>query len=36
MLNAFVEIGYKVDWEVLKALDYDVSQKKEKELLLWV
>ncbi|WP_246484780.1 DNA (cytosine-5-)-methyltransferase [Virgibacillus salarius] len=36
MLNAFSEIGYKVDWEVLRALDYDVAQKRERIVIVGI
>ena len=36
MLNAFSEIGYKVDWEVLRALDYNVAQKRERIVIVGI
>lgn len=36
MLNAFSEIGYKVDWEVLNALNYDVAQKRERIVIVGI
>ena len=30
MIKVFSEIGYKVKWHVLRALDYDVAQKRER------
>lgn len=36
MLDAFQEAGYKVKWEVLKALDYDVAQKRERIVMVGI
>lgn len=36
MINVFGEIGYKVKWKLLKALDYDVAQKRERIVLIGV
>src|SRR5699024_602437 len=34
MLDAFSEAGYDVKWRVLKALDYDVAQKRERIVIV--
>src|SRR5699024_7931850 len=36
MLNAFSSIGYKVKWKVLRVLDYDVAQKRERIVIVGV
>lgn len=36
MLKVFSEIGYTVKWHVLKSLDYDVAQKRERIVLIGV
>lgn len=36
MLDAFSSIGYKVKWKVLRALDYDVAQKRERIVIVGV
>jgi len=36
MLEVFSEIGYKVKWKVLKALDYDVAQKRERIVIVGI
>jgi len=36
MLDVFSRIGYKVKWKVLKALDYDVAQKRERIVIVGV
>ncbi|MDQ2086455.1 DNA (cytosine-5-)-methyltransferase [Herbivorax sp. ANBcel31] len=36
MLKVFSDIGYTVKWHVLRALDYDVAQKRERIVLVGV
>jgi len=36
MLDVFSEIGYKVKWKVLRALDYDVAQKRERIVIVGI
>lgn len=36
MMNVFSSIGYKVEWKVLKALDYDVAQKRERIVIVGI
>ncbi|MFA1819210.1 DNA (cytosine-5-)-methyltransferase [Virgibacillus oceani] len=36
MLDVFSEIGYTVKWKVLKALDYDVAQKRERIVIVGI
>ncbi|OMC70337.1 DNA (cytosine-5-)-methyltransferase [Paenibacillus odorifer] len=36
MLKVFSEIGYEVKWKVLKALNYDVAQKRERIVIVGV
>lgn len=36
MLKVFSDIGYTVKWHVLKALDYDVAQKRERIVLIGI
>lgn len=36
MLKVFSEIGYTVKWKVLRALDYDVAQKRERIVLVGI
>ncbi len=36
MLKVFTEIGYKVKWKVLRALDYDVAQKRERIVIVGI
>lgn len=36
MLQTFESIGYTVQWKVLKALDYDVAQKRERIIMIGV
>lgn len=36
MLKVFSEIGYQVKWKVLKALDYDVAQKRERIVIVGI
>lgn len=36
MINVFEEIGYQVKWKVLRALDYDVAQKRERIVIIGV
>ncbi|WP_262421860.1 DNA (cytosine-5-)-methyltransferase [Bacillus aquiflavi] len=36
MLKVFSDIGYTVKWHVLRALDYDVAQKREKIVLIGI
>lgn len=36
MLQTFESIGYKVQWKVLKAVDYDVAQKRERIIIIGV
>ncbi|GLY12500.1 DNA (cytosine-5-)-methyltransferase [Pseudobacillus badius] len=36
MLKVFSEIGYTVKWQVLRALDYDVAQKRERIVLVGI
>lgn len=36
MLDVFSEIGYEVKWKVLRALDYDVAQKRERIVIVGI
>lgn len=36
MLKVFSDIGYTVKWKVLRALDYDVAQKRERIVLVGI
>lgn len=36
MLQVFSDVGYSVDWKVLRALDYDVAQKRERIVIIGV
>lgn len=36
MMNVFSSIGYQVKWKVLRALDYDVAQKRERIVIVGV
>lgn len=36
MLKVFSDIGYKVKWKVLKALDYEVAQKRERIVIVGI
>ncbi len=36
MLDVFASIGYEVRWKLLKALDYDVAQKRERIVIIGV
>lgn len=36
MLEVFENVGYKVEWKVLKALDYDVAQKRERIVIVGI
>lgn len=36
MLKVFSDIGYTVKWKVLRALDYDVAQKRERIVMVGV
>ncbi|WZL74286.1 DNA (cytosine-5-)-methyltransferase [Clostridiaceae bacterium 35-E11] len=36
MLKVFSEIGYTVKWHILRALDYDVAQKRERIVLVGI
>ncbi|TPE65941.1 DNA (cytosine-5-)-methyltransferase [Halalkalibacterium halodurans] len=36
MLKVFSDIGYTVKWHVLRALDYDVAQKRERIVLVGI
>lgn len=36
MIKVFSDIGYKVQWKVLKALDYDVAQKRERIVIVGI
>lgn len=36
MLKVFSDIGYTVKWHVLKGLDYDVAQKRERIVLIGI
>lgn len=36
MLDVFKNIGYEVKWKVLKALDYDVAQKRERIVIIGI
>lgn len=36
MLKVFSDIGYTVKWQVLRALDYDVAQKRERIMLIGI
>lgn len=36
MMDVFTSIGYKVTWKVLRALDYDVAQKRERIVIVGV
>ncbi|MGG0473554.1 DNA (cytosine-5-)-methyltransferase [Priestia aryabhattai] len=36
MLKVFSDIGYTVRWQVLRALDYDVAQKRERIVLVGI
>lgn len=36
MLNVFSNIGYTVKWKVLRALDYDVAQKRERIVIVGI
>ncbi|ONK21262.1 DNA (cytosine-5-)-methyltransferase [Bacillus sp. VT-16-64] len=36
MLKVFSDIGYTVKWQVLRALDYDVAQKRERIVIVGI
>ncbi len=36
MLDVFSEAGYNVKWKILKALDYDVAQKRERIVIVGI
>ncbi|GCD80956.1 hypothetical protein PTHTG4_00180 [Parageobacillus thermoglucosidasius] len=36
MLSVFMDIGYKVQWKVLNAVDYDVAQKRERIFIIGI
>ena len=36
MIDVFTEIGYRVTWNVLKAIDYGVAQKRERIVIIGV
>ncbi|MFD1988913.1 DNA (cytosine-5-)-methyltransferase [Paenibacillus nicotianae] len=36
MLKVFSDIGYKVSWQVLKSLDYNVAQKRERLVIIGI
>lgn len=36
MLDVFSDIGYDVKWKVLRALDYDVAQKRERIVIVGI
>jgi DNA (cytosine-5)-methyltransferase 1 len=36
MLKVFSDIGYTVKWKVLRALDYDVAQKRERLVMIGI
>lgn len=36
MLQVFSDVGYTVKWKVLKALDYDVAQKRERIVMIGI
>src|SRR5699024_9723218 len=36
MLDVFTDIGYTVKWKVLRALDYDVVQKRERIVIVGI
>lgn len=36
MLDVFSDIGYQVKWKVLRALDYDVAQKRERIVIIGI
>ncbi|WP_079709894.1 DNA (cytosine-5-)-methyltransferase [Paraliobacillus ryukyuensis] len=36
MLDVFSDIGYQVKWKVLRALDYDVAQKRERIVIVGI
>lgn len=36
MLSVFSEIGYDVKWKVLRSLDYDVAQKRERIVIVGI
>lgn len=36
MLKVFSDIGYTVKWQILRALDYDVAQKRERIMLIGI
>ncbi|RSK29363.1 DNA (cytosine-5-)-methyltransferase [Bacillus sp. HMF5848] len=36
MIKVFSDIGYTVKWKVLRALDYDVAQKRERIVLIGI
>lgn len=36
MLSVFKDIGYDVQWKVLRALDYDVAQKRERIVIIGI
>lgn len=36
MIDVFTEIGYKVTWNVLKAVDYGVAQKRERIVIIGI
>lgn len=36
MLKLFSDIGYTVEWHLLKALDYDVAQKRERIVIVGI
>lgn len=36
MLKVFSDIGYQVQWHVLKAVDYDVAQKRERIVIVGI
>ena len=36
MIDVFTEIGYKVTWNVLRAIDYGVAQKRERIVIIGI
>ncbi|AFS77873.1 modification methylase Sau96I [Gottschalkia acidurici 9a] len=36
MIDVFSELGYKIQWKVLKALDYGVAQKRERIVIVGI
>lgn len=36
MINVFSDIGYDVNWKMLKSLDYDVAQKRERIVIIGI